>query len=122
MATTLILYGLITSSLVSVLVGLLGARRRIGFGWAYLLSILTTPLIGLIITLLFDKLPDGERKWGCLGVILAIVAIVLLIMLALGAFTAVMGAETGVSDGSVAMAERCGALDYRFNLLCSKSI
>ena len=51
----------------------------------------------------FDKLPDGERKWGCLGVILAIVAIVLLIMLALGLFAAVLGAETSVSGGSVAM-------------------
>ena len=104
MTATLILYGLITSSLVSVLVGLLGARRRIGFGWAYLLSILTTPLIGLIITLMFDKLPYGERKWGCLGVILAIVAIVLLIMLALGVFASVLGSGTGVSGGSVAMA------------------
>ena len=104
MTATLILYGLITSSLVSVLVGLLGARRRIGFEWAYLLSILTTPLIGLIITLLFDKLPDGERKWGCLGVILAIVAIVLLIMLALGAFAAVLDTGTSVSGGSLAMA------------------
>ena len=104
MATTLILYGLITSSLLSVLVGLLGARRRIGFGWAYLLSVLTTPLIGLIITLLFDKLPGGERRWGCLGVILAIIAIVLLIMLALGAFTAVLDTGTSVSGGSLAMA------------------
>ena len=104
MATTLILYGLITSSLLSVLVGLLGARRRIGFGWAYLLSVLTTPLIGLIITLLFDKLPDGERRWGCLGVILAIIAIVLLIMLALGAFAAVPDTGTSVSGGSLAMA------------------
>ena len=104
MATTLILYGLITSSLLSVLVGLLGARRRIGFGWAYLLSILTTPLIGLIITLLFDKLPDGERRWGCLGVILAIIAIVLLIMLVLGAFAAVLDTGTSVSGGSLAMA------------------
>ena len=104
MATTLILYGLITCSLLSVLVGLLGARRRIGFGWAYLLSVLTTPLIGLIITLLFDKLPDGERRWGCLGVILAIIAIVLLIMLALGAFAAVLDTGTSVSGGSLAMA------------------
>jgi hypothetical protein len=104
MATTLILYGLITSSLLSVLVGLLGARRRIGFGWAYLLSVLTTPLIGLIITLLSDKLPDGERRWGCLGVILAIIAIVLLIMLALGAFAAVLDTGTSVSGGSLAMA------------------
>jgi len=83
MSTFLVIFGIISCSLVSVLVGLLGARRRIGFGWSYLISIVTTPLIGLIVTLFFDKLPDGERKWGCLGILLAIVAIVLLILLAL---------------------------------------
>lgn len=62
MTTFVIIFGIITCSLVSVLVGLLGARRRIGFGWAYLISIITTPLIGLIVTLLFEKLPDGEKR------------------------------------------------------------
>jgi len=107
MTTTLIIYGILSSSLVSVLVGLLGARRRIGFGWAYLLSILTTPLIGLIITLLFDKLPDGERKWGCLGMILAIIAIALIIMLAMGAFAAVLGGDIPNPGGSIAMHSKC---------------
>jgi len=101
--TSLILYGLISSSLVSILVGLLGARRRIGFGWAYLLSILTTPFIGLIITLLFDKLPDGERKWGCLGILMAIVVIGFLIMLALGVFSAILGSDSYMTGGSVAL-------------------
>lgn len=103
MTETLIIYGILSSSLVSVLVGLLGARRRIGFGWAYLLSILTTPLIGLIITLLFDKLPEGERKWGCLGMILAIIVIALIIMLAMGVFAAILGGDSPEPSGSIAM-------------------
>lgn len=63
--------------------GLIGARRRIGFGWTFFLSVIFTPLIGLIICLLSEKLPNGERKWGCLGSILAIITIVLLAVLAL---------------------------------------
>ena len=72
------IFGVISFSLVSVLVGLLGARRKIGFGWSFLISAVTTPLIGLIVTLLFDKLPAGERKWGCLGTILAILTIAMI--------------------------------------------
>ncbi len=102
MSAFLIIFGIITSSLVSVLVGLLGARRKIGFGWSYLISVVTTPLIGLIVTLLFDKLPDGERKWGCLGILLAIVAIVLLIMLGLAVAAAYENGEIGSERKAVA--------------------
>ena len=102
MSAFLILFGIITSSLVSVLVGLLGARRKIGFGWSYLISVVTTPLIGLIVTLLFDKLPDGERKWGCLGILLAIVAIVLLIMLGLAVAAAYENGDMGSERKAVA--------------------
>lgn len=102
MSTFLILFGIITSSLVSVLVGLLGARRKIGFGWSYLISVVTTPLIGLIVTLLFDKLPDGERKWGCLGILLAIVVIVLLIMLGLAVAAAYENGDMGSERKAVA--------------------
>ena len=42
-----IIFGILTGSLLSVLVGLVGSRRRIGFGWTFLLSIIFTPLIGL---------------------------------------------------------------------------
>ena len=79
-------YGLITigfDSFLAALVGLLGTRRRIGFGWTFFLSVLFTPLVGLIVCLLSDKLPDGERKWGCLGSVLAIITIVLFVFLAL---------------------------------------
>ncbi len=72
MTLSLLLFGLLSGSLFAVLVGLLGARRKIGFGWAFLLSIILTPIIGLIICLLSDTLPQGERKWGCLGTILGI--------------------------------------------------
>lgn len=83
MGLSLLVFGLLSDSFLAALVGLLGARRRIGFGWAFFLSVLFTPLVGLIVCLLSDKLPDGERKWGCLGSILAIITIALFVFLAL---------------------------------------
>ncbi len=56
------------ASLLSILVGLVGARRKIGFGWTFLISVIFTPLIGLIAALFSSELPQGERRWGC-GVI-----------------------------------------------------
>ena len=54
--------------MLDVLVGLLGSRRNIGFGWAFILSVLLTPIVGVIITLLSEPLPVGaESKYGCLG-------------------------------------------------------
>ena len=88
MALTLLVFGLLSDTFLAALVGLVGARRRIGFGWTFFLSVLLTPFIGLIIALLSDKLPDGERNWGCLGSILAIITIALLVFL----FMAVLGA------------------------------
>ena len=81
MGLTLLLFGLISDTFVAALVGLVGARRRIGFGWTFFLSMLLTPFIGLIICLLSDRLPEGDRNWGCLGSILAIVTIALLTLL-----------------------------------------
>lgn len=75
MAFSLLLFGFFTGSLLSVLVGLIGSHRRIGFGWGFLLSAVFTPLVGLICVLLSDQLPDGSRRWGCLGTILGILAI-----------------------------------------------
>ena len=77
------IFGLLTGSFLAALVGLFGARRKIGFGWTFFLSVLFTPLVGLIVCLLSDKLPNGERKWGCLGSVLAIITIVLFVFLAL---------------------------------------
>lgn len=88
MGITLLIFGLLSDTFLAALVGLVGARRRIGFGWTFFLSVLLTPFIGLIIALLTDKLPDGERKWGCLGSILAIITIALLVFF----FIAILGA------------------------------
>ncbi len=66
------------ASLLSILVGLVGARRRIGFGWTFLLSVIFTPLVGLIAALLSDELPSGERRWGCGVIVFAMLFWVLL--------------------------------------------
>ncbi len=87
MGFSLVLFGLLTGSLLAVIVGLVGARRNIGFGWAFLLSVIFTPLVGLILCLLSEKLPQGQRKWGCLGSILAILVlagIALFVLAAIG--------------------------------------
>lgn len=70
-----LVFGLLSDSLLSVLVGIIGSRRRIGFGWAFLLSLVLTPLVGLIVTLLTDPLPGGDQRWGCLGMSLAVLSI-----------------------------------------------
>ena len=90
MGITLLIFGLLTDSFLAALVGLLGARRRIGFGWTFFLSVLFTPVVGLIICLLSDKLPNNERNWGCLGSILAILTIALLAILVLMVIGAVV--------------------------------
>lgn len=47
------------------------------------MSVLFTPLVGFIVCLLSDKLPDGQRKWGCLGSVLAVITITLFVFLGL---------------------------------------
>lgn len=76
-----------------MLVGLIGSRRRIGFGWAFLISLVFTPLVGLVVALLTDPLPGEGRRWGCLGTLLALLGmlclvIFLLLLLAGGAVVA----------------------------------
>ncbi|MCR4680122.1 MAG: hypothetical protein K5636_00725 [Bacteroidales bacterium] len=75
MYLALIIFGLLTNTLLAVLVGFLGARRRIGFGWTFLISLLATPLIGLIVALLSERLPGEEKKWGCVGALLTLIII-----------------------------------------------
>lgn len=72
MGLLIVLFGILSDSLLSVLVGLLGSSRRIGFGWSFLISLVFTPLVGVIFVLLSDPLPGGVRRWGCLGTIVAI--------------------------------------------------
>ena len=68
-------------------------RRRIGFGLAFLVSLIFTPLVGLIITLLTDPLPYGGQRWGCVGTFVAILGLLflcafLILLLAGGAVVA----------------------------------
>lgn len=75
-----LLFGLMSGCFLSVLVGLIGSRRRIGFGWAFLASLLLTPLVGLIITLVSDPLPAGaDRRLGCIGTLLGILGLLFLV-------------------------------------------
>ena len=74
------LFGLLSGSLLSVLVGIIGSHRRIGFGWAFLLSLIFTPLVGLIITLVSDPLPGGEQRWGYIGTVVAFLGLLSLVI------------------------------------------
>ena len=57
MSILIVLFGLLSDCLLSVLVGIIGSSRRIGFGLAFLVSLIFTPLVGLIVALLTDPLP-----------------------------------------------------------------
>lgn len=81
MGILIVIFGLLSGCLLSVLVGIIGSSRRIGFGLAFLLSLIFTPLVGLIITLLTDRLPCEGQRWGCIGTFVAILG-----LLFLGAF------------------------------------
>lgn len=80
--TSLALGGL-GALLANILIGFLGSRRKIGFSWAFCLSALLSPLMGLIITLLTDKLPDGKRKFGWFGILLGTLIFIFYILVLL---------------------------------------
>lgn len=73
-----VVFGLLSGCFLSVVVGILGSRRRIGFGWSFLLSVVFTPLVGLICALLSDPLPTGDKRWGCIGVAVAVLGMLFL--------------------------------------------
>ncbi len=76
MTPFLLIFGLFSGCFVSVLVGLLGSKRNIGFALSFLLSLLLSPIIGLLITLLSDPLPAySQRNSGCLATTLAILGV-----------------------------------------------
>lgn len=79
-AFLVILFGALSGCLLSVLVGVIGSRRRIGFGWAFLISLIFTPLVGLIVALLTHPLPGEDRRWGCIGTLLALLGLVSLVV------------------------------------------
>ncbi|MCK9303482.1 MAG: hypothetical protein PHU62_10385 [Bacteroidales bacterium] len=81
MTASIIIFGLISGCFFSVLVGLVGSRRNIGFTWAFILSLLFTPIIGLLLTLLSSKKSANEsNKYGCVGTVFGILGFVFLIL------------------------------------------
>jgi hypothetical protein len=79
MVALTIIFGLLGGCFVSVLIGILGSKRQLGFGWAFLLSLIFTPLVGLVCVLISDPLPQGEpQRWGCLGMLVAILGFLFL--------------------------------------------
>ena len=63
MAILTLLFGLLSGCLLAVLVGIIGSRRRIGFGLAFLLT---------------DPLPGGDQRWGCIGTFIAVLGLLCL--------------------------------------------
>lgn len=95
MSILTVIFGLLSGCFLAVLVGIIGSHRRIGFGWAFLISLLFTPLVGLIVALLTDPLPGGDQRWGCIGTFIAILGLLflaafLLLLLTGGAFIAAL--------------------------------
>lgn len=91
-----IIFGVLGGCLLSVLVGILGSKRELGFGWTFLLSLIFTPFVGLICALISDPLPQGApKRWGCLGVVVAILGFLFLgifLFLLLGSSLAMLAA------------------------------
>ena len=83
MSLLVIVFGLLTCTLLAAIVGLIGSHRRIGFGWAFLLSLIFSPLVGLIVALCTEKLPGGNRKWGCLSALIVFIVLFLVLTLVL---------------------------------------
>ena len=80
MVALIVIFALLSGCLLSALVGMISAGRRLGFGWSFLISLLTTPLVGLICVLLSEPLPNSEpRRWGCTGTIVALLGAISLI-------------------------------------------
>ena len=88
MTLLVIIFGLLSGSLLSILVGLYGRTRRIGFGWSFLLSLIFTPLIGLLFAIISDPLPANEQQgWGCVGTVIGGLGCLFLILFLLAIFT-----------------------------------
>ena len=70
MSILAVIFGILSGCFLAVLVGIIGSHRRIGFGWAFLISLIFTPFVGLI-----DPLPGGGQRWGCVGTVVAILGL-----------------------------------------------
>lgn len=80
MSALILLFGLLSGCLFSVLVGIVGSRRRIGFGLTFLISVIFTPLVGLVVALVSDPLPGAKKRWGCIGTLLAVLGFLCLMI------------------------------------------
>ena len=79
---SILIFAVVAGVGIDALIGLFGSRRNIGFGWAFILSLLFTPLVGLIAVLLSSPLPQGaEPRYGCLGYSFGILGTILLILI-----------------------------------------
>lgn len=78
MGVLLLIFGLLTGTALCALVGILGSRRRLGFGWTFVISLIFTPLIGLLVALISDPLPQSEKRWGCLASIIVVLTLALM--------------------------------------------
>ena len=78
MSILAVIFGILSGCFLAVLEGIIGSHRRIGFGWAFLLSVIFTPLVGLVIALLTDPLPGGDQRWGCIGTFVAVLGMLFL--------------------------------------------
>lgn len=88
MTLLVILFGLLSGCFLSILVGLIGRSRRLGFGWSFLISLFFTPLIGLLCALISDPLPaDRQQGWGCIGTVVGGLGCLFLILFLLMFFT-----------------------------------
>ena len=80
----IVLFSALTGIFLDVLVALFGSRRNIGFGWTFIISVVFTPLVGLIAVLLSNPLPQGAApKYGCLGFTFGIMGMALMILIAI---------------------------------------
>ena len=94
-------FGLMSGCFLSVLVGIVGSKRRIGFGWAFLASLFLTPLVGLLLALISDPLPVGtDRGLGCIGTLFGVLGLLFLVaflflLLAGGMLVAMYASDDG---------------------------
>ena len=58
------LYTILAYLLICVIVGISGSERQIGFFNSFFLSLITTPLIGFIITVLSSKKVQQIQSYG----------------------------------------------------------
>ena len=94
MTTLSIVLGILTWCLISVLIGIC---RKIGFAWTFVLSLILTPVVGLIAALTSPRLPHGGEKWGFVHigfmVLTALALISFLVVLFTGGIFFVAGGE-----------------------------